>query len=92
MKSTESQISRKRAFFAVLPFLLLGLADVVLLLEWGLDPLWGFMILPPILFISVIGWIAFRSGFTRSDGGSGLEDDQEMGYSEESPQNAGEEI
>jgi hypothetical protein len=55
--------NRRRAFLAVLPFLLLGLADVVLLLIWGLNPLWGFVILPPILFISVLGWIAFRTGF-----------------------------
>jgi hypothetical protein len=93
MKSTEGQVSRKRAFFAVLPFLLLGIADVVLLLEWGLDPLWGFMILPPILFISVIGWIAFRSGFTqRKEGISELDGDRDVSYSEESPENAGEEI
>ena len=93
MKRTETQISRKRAFLAVLPFLLLGVADVVLLLEWGLDPLWGFMILPPILFVSVIGWIAFRSGFTRrNEGTSEVNGDREVSYSEESQQNAGEEI
>ena len=61
----EHELSRKRAFFATLPFLLLGLADIVLLLEWGLDPLWGFMILPPILFVSVLAWLAFRGGFVR---------------------------
>ncbi|MFB6118149.1 hypothetical protein [Halosegnis sp.] len=59
------ELSRRRAFLATLPFLLLGLADVVLLLEWGLDPLWGFMILPPILFVSVLAWLAFRGGFVR---------------------------
>ena len=69
MKQPEAQMSRKRAFLAVLPFLLLGVADLVLLLLWGLDPLWGFMIFPPILFISAIGWIAFRSGFTRTGTG-----------------------
>jgi len=54
---------RKRAMLAVLPFLALGLADVVLLLVWGVDPLWGFAILPPILFVSVLAWIAFSTGF-----------------------------
>lgn len=57
------QLNRKRAALAVVPFLALGLADVVLIVSWGVDPLWGFAILPPILFISVLAWIAFRSGF-----------------------------
>jgi len=56
-------LDRKRALLAVVPFLALGVADVLLLLFWGIEPLWGFMILPPILFMSVLAWIAFRSGF-----------------------------
>lgn len=59
----ESSRNRKRAALAVLPFLALGLADVVLLLAWGVDPLWGFAILPPILFVSVLAWVAFSTGF-----------------------------
>jgi len=55
--------NRKQAAILVLPFLALGLADVILLLEWGIDPLWGFVILPPILFTSLIGYIAFTYGF-----------------------------
>ena len=58
-------MNRRRAALAVSPFLALGLADVLLLLAWGVDPLWGFMILPPILFITVLGWIAFKTGFAR---------------------------
>ncbi|WP_132057922.1 hypothetical protein [Halorussus amylolyticus] len=54
---------RKRAALAVLPFLALGLADLALLLLWGVDPLWGFAILPPILFVSALAWIAFSTGF-----------------------------
>jgi len=64
----EMELDRWQALKAVTPFLLLGLADLVLLLEWGLNPLWGFMILPPILFISVLAWIAFRTGFTQERG------------------------
>ena len=56
-------MNRKRALLFVSPFLAIGLFDLALLLGWGLDPLWGFMILPPILFVSVLGWIAFRTGF-----------------------------
>jgi len=62
-ENDEGGYRRKRAALAVLPFLLLGVADVVLLLQWGINPLWGFMILPPILFMSALAWIAFRSGF-----------------------------
>ncbi|WP_254273595.1 hypothetical protein [Haloarcula marina] len=56
-------VSRWQATKYIAPFVAIGLFDLVLLLGWGLDPLWGFMILPPILFVSVLGWIAFRTGF-----------------------------
>ncbi|MEF8854295.1 MAG: hypothetical protein V5A24_02195, partial [Haloarculaceae archaeon] len=60
--------NRKRAALAVVPFLVLGLGNVVLLLGWGLKPLWAFLILPPIIFISALAWIAFRTGFVRDVG------------------------
>jgi hypothetical protein len=62
-ESSSVGVSGPRAALYVLPFLLLGIADVVLLLWWGIDPLWGFVVLPPIVFISVLGWIAFNAGF-----------------------------
>ena len=61
--SDDGGYDRRQAAIAVTPFLLLGLADGVLPLGWGLDPLWGFMILPPILFMSVLAWLGFRTGF-----------------------------
>ncbi|MEF8776069.1 MAG: hypothetical protein V5A43_06160 [Haloarculaceae archaeon] len=64
----EPRINRKRAALAVVPFLVLGLGNVVLLLGWGLKPLWAFLILPPIIFISALAWIAFRTGFVRDVG------------------------
>lgn len=70
----EVGTTRKRAALAVLPFLALGVADVLLLLAWGVDPLWGFMIFPPILFISVLGWFAFRGGLARDRTGDPRED------------------
>jgi hypothetical protein len=69
--------NRRRAALAILPFLLLGLADLLLLLRWGLNPLWGFVILPPILFISVLGWIAFKTGFVRDRGQTAEDADPE---------------
>ena len=59
----ESGRSRKWAVIAVLPFLAVGLGDVLLLLIWGIDPLWGFAILPPILFCSVLAYIVFSTDF-----------------------------
>ncbi|WP_335999969.1 hypothetical protein [Halorientalis halophila] len=56
-------LDRKWAILAVVPFFLLGFSSLLLILLWGLDGLWGFMIMPPILFICVLGYIAFRTGF-----------------------------
>lgn len=61
-------MSSRRAALYVAPFVLLGLADIGLLLWWGIDPLWGFVVFPPIVFISVLGWIAFKSGFVSDRG------------------------
>jgi hypothetical protein len=55
--------NRRRALLAVVPFLGLGLADVLLLLFWGIEPLWAFAILPPILFCTVLAWLAFSTDF-----------------------------
>lgn len=55
--------NRKRGVLSTLPFLAIGLADVVLLLRWGIEPLWGFAILPPILFCSVLAYLVFSTDF-----------------------------
>ena len=62
-ESVVEGMDRWTATKYIAPFVAIGLFDLFLLLGWGLDPLWGFMILPPILFVSVLGWIAFRTGF-----------------------------
>ncbi|ESS06193.1 MAG: hypothetical protein A07HB70_01743 [uncultured archaeon A07HB70] len=61
--SDDDGLNRRLAALAVAPFLALGLADVLLLLGWGIEPLWAFAILPPILFCSVLAWIAFSTDF-----------------------------
>ena len=66
--SDDGGVSRKKATLFISPFLFIGLANLILLLGWGLDPLWGFMIFPPILFVTVLGWIAFRTGFASDRG------------------------
>ena len=65
LPTDEGVRNRRRAALYVAPFLAIGLANLVLLLEWGLEPLWAFAILPPILAVSAIAWIAFRHGFDR---------------------------
>ncbi|ADQ67211.1 hypothetical protein GL213_08185 [Halogeometricum borinquense] len=55
--------NRKRAVLAVLPFLSIGLLTVVFLLQWGLEPLWAFAILPPILFCSLLAYMVFSTDF-----------------------------
>ncbi|ELZ16760.1 MULTISPECIES: hypothetical protein [Haloterrigena] len=62
---TDDDRNRRRAALYVAPFLAIGVANLVLLLGWGLDPLWGFAILPPILAVSAIAWVAFAHGFDR---------------------------
>ncbi len=62
---------RRRAARYVAPFLALGLVNLGLLLRWGLDPLWAFAVLPPMVFLSGIGWIAFRHGFPGRSAGAG---------------------
>jgi hypothetical protein len=54
---------RKAATLVILPFVALGVGNLLLIMQWGLDPLWGFLLLPPIVFICAIGWIAIRGGF-----------------------------
>ncbi|MFC6825445.1 hypothetical protein [Halopelagius fulvigenes] len=55
--------NRRRAVLAVLPFLFIGLANVVLIVGMGTEPLWGFAILPPILFCTVLAYIVFSTDF-----------------------------
>jgi len=59
----ESGRKRKRAALYSLPFLLLGLGNVALILGWGIEPLWAFLLLPPILFCTVLTYIVFSTDF-----------------------------
>ena len=62
---------RRLATIVILPFVALGVGNLLLILQRGLDPLWGFLLLPPILFVSAIGWIAIRGGFAENRTGDG---------------------
>jgi hypothetical protein len=62
----DETVNRKRAALAVLPFLALGLASVAFVVLWGLKPIMGLAVLPPVLFVSALAWVAFRGGFIDS--------------------------
>lgn len=55
--------NRRRAALATLPFLALGVAVVLLSLEFAPQPLWAFLLVPPVAFISVLTYLTFRSDF-----------------------------
>ncbi|QCC60539.1 hypothetical protein NP511_00905 [Natrinema thermotolerans] len=62
---------RRRAARYVAPFLAIGAGHLLLLLVWGLDPLWAFAVAPPIVFLCGICWVAFRHGFHERAGRPG---------------------
>lgn len=53
-------IDRRRAAIAAIPLLAVGVGNLVVILLWGVDPLWGFVVLLPIVFVTAIAWFAFR--------------------------------
>lgn len=55
--------NRRRAALYALPFLALGVGNAVLILNFGLEPLWAFAQLPPILFTTVLTYIVFSTDF-----------------------------
>ncbi len=54
---------RKRAVLYSMPFLALGIGNVILILSWGLEPLWAFALLPPILFTTFLTYLVFSTDF-----------------------------
>ncbi|MFB6293569.1 MAG: hypothetical protein ABEH60_04850 [Halonotius sp.] len=59
----SSNRNRRWAALFALPFLLLGLGNASLILIWGINPLWAFAQLPPILFTTVLTYMVFRTDF-----------------------------
>jgi hypothetical protein len=55
--------NRRQAAFYALPFLSLGVGNAVLILNFGLEPLWAFAQLPPILFVTALTYIVFSTDF-----------------------------
>jgi hypothetical protein len=62
---------RRKAALIVVPLFVLGLGNVVLILQWDLNPIWGVLLVPPVIFISALGWIAIEGGIADGTGGGG---------------------
>ena len=60
-EESPGDVDRVRAAIATLPFLAIGAFNVVLVLLWGAEYLWGFLVLLPVLFVSALSWFAFRA-------------------------------
>jgi hypothetical protein len=58
----DGALTRKRVALVMVPLFALGLADVALITLWGVNPLLGLAVLPPILFVTALGWVAIRGG------------------------------
>jgi hypothetical protein len=61
-ESEGKALNRTRVALIMVPLLALGLADVALIVLWGVNPLLGLAVLPPILFVTALGWVAIRGG------------------------------
>jgi len=61
----------KTALIVVVPLFVLGAGNVVLILNWGMNPVWGALLFPPVVFVSVLGWIALRGGIAGDRGMDG---------------------
>lgn len=66
----ETRVDRRLAAITAASLLVLGLVGVVQIVAWGADPLWGFVILPPVVFFVVLSWIAFRTELSGDDTGA----------------------
>lgn len=58
--NSDGSIDRRRAAVATAPFLVVGVVNVALIVLWGVNPLWGFVVFVPVVFMTVLAWFAFR--------------------------------
>ena len=59
----DSDRNRRQAALYALPFLAIGVGNAILILNFGLEPLWAFAQLPPILFTTALTYIVFSTDF-----------------------------
>ncbi|MFB6284129.1 MAG: hypothetical protein ABEK59_09405 [Halobacteria archaeon] len=56
----EFEVNRWRAAKAIVPLLMVGVINVVLLFFWGVDPVWAFVVIPPLSIPVTLGWLYFK--------------------------------
>ncbi|WP_312907779.1 hypothetical protein [Natronosalvus caseinilyticus] len=59
--SPSEDIDRQQAAIAVAPLVAVGLFAILLVVLWGANYLWGFVVALPVSFFIALVWIAFRS-------------------------------
>ncbi|UTF52390.1 hypothetical protein [Natronosalvus rutilus] len=57
----SEDIDRRQAAIAVAPLVAVGLFAILLVVLWGANYLWGFVVALPVSFFIALAWIAFRS-------------------------------
>lgn len=60
-EDSARRVDRRWAALAAVSLLAVGLVNVLQLLFWGVEPLWGLVVVLPIVFFAVLAWIAFRN-------------------------------
>lgn len=70
-ESDEQNTGRRKAALIVIPLFALGLGNVLLILQWDMNPIWGALLVPPVVFISALGWIAIEGGIAGGAGEGG---------------------
>lgn len=70
-ESDDRNTGRRKAALIVIPLFALGLGNVLLILQWDMNPLWGALLVPPVVFISALGWIAIEGGIADGAGEDG---------------------
>ena len=70
-ESEGQNAGRRKAALIVIPLFALGIGNVLLILQWDMNPIWGALLVPPVVFISALGWIAIEGGIAggASEGG-----------------------
>lgn len=51
---------RRRAALAAIPLVAIGAFNAGLVVLWGANYLWGFVVFLPTCFLAALAWVAFR--------------------------------